>query len=78
MFGMHVHEAVINNKETETGVTIHLVDEIYDHGKIINQIRIPVLADDTPEVLQKRVIKQEHVLYVKTLKMIADGEIQLD
>jgi len=51
MYGINVHNAVIDAKEKESGVTIHLVDQNYDTGKIINQCKIPVLPDDTPELL---------------------------
>ncbi|MEI6886791.1 MAG: phosphoribosylglycinamide formyltransferase [bacterium] len=75
MFGLNVHKAVIESGETETGVTVHIVDALYDHGRILNQIKIPVLRDDTPETLQKRVLKVEHEIYVDTLIKIVSGEI---
>lgn len=78
MWGLHVHEAVLAAGETETGVTIHLVDQAYDHGPILAQARVPVLPGDTPETLQARVLETEHRLYPDTLRRIALGEIDLD
>lgn len=68
MYGHFVHEAVIAAKEKESGCTVHLVDEQYDHGKTLAQVRIPVWASDTPKTLAARVLEQEHQLYPKTLK----------
>lgn len=55
MYGLNVHRAVIESGEKETGITIHYVDEEYDHGDIIIQEKCPVLPGDTPETLQARV-----------------------
>lgn len=78
MYGIHVHEAVIAAGEKETGVSIHLVDEVYDHGAIIAQRRLPVRVDDTPESLQQRVLEVEHQLYPETVARIASGELKLE
>lgn len=60
MYGKFVHEAVISNKEAESGITIHYVDEIYDHGNIIFQARCPVGENDTPQTLAFKVQQLEH------------------
>ncbi len=62
MFGHHVHEAVLANKEQESGITIHLVNELYDSGKTLFQASCPVLSDDTPDSLAARVhaLEYEH------------------
>lgn len=78
MYGTHVHQAVLAAGVPETGVTIHLVDDQYDHGTIIAQCRVPIRADDTPETLAERVLEQEHRLLVETLIQIVRGEILLD
>jgi phosphoribosylglycinamide formyltransferase-1 len=78
MYGIHVHEAVIAAGERETGVTVHQVDHLYDHGKIIAQRKVLVLPDDTPESLQERVLEVEHLLYPETVAKIATGEIELE
>ncbi|MBN8686481.1 MAG: phosphoribosylglycinamide formyltransferase [Chitinophagales bacterium] len=60
MYGRFVHQAVVDNKEKESGITIHYVDELYDHGQIIFQARCPVLPYDTAETLAARVLQLEH------------------
>ncbi len=75
MYGLRVHQAVLAGGDAETGVTIHLVDGLYDHGRTLAQASVPVLPGDTPEVLQARVLETEHRLYPETLQRIASGEI---
>ena len=70
MYGMNVHRAVIETKETESGCTIHFVDTGVDTGEIILQMKVPVLSDDTPEILQKRVLEKEHVLLIEGIKKL--------
>lgn len=77
MYGDFVHEAVLKNGEKKTGVTVHLVDEEYDTGKIINQCEVEVKEGDTVETLSKRVLEREHSFYVETLKMISEDKIKL-
>ena len=72
MYGINVHRAVIEAKETESGCTIHFVDTGVDTGEIILQIKVPVLSDDTPEVLQKRVLEKEHVLLIEGIKKLLE------
>lgn len=62
MYGRRVHEAVLASGATETGATVHLVDEEFDRGDILAQRRVPVLAGDTPESLAARVLEAEHRL----------------
>ncbi len=78
MYGIHVHEAVLAAGEKETGVTIHVVDEVYDNGRILAQRRVQVNPDDTPESLQQRVLEIEHQLYPETVAKIASGELRLE
>ncbi len=77
MYGVHVHEAVLASGESETGVTIHMVDGEYDQGRILAQEKVFVEADDTPESLAARVLKVEHELYSETLQGIIEGRISL-
>ncbi|MGD1119485.1 MAG: phosphoribosylglycinamide formyltransferase [Dehalococcoidales bacterium] len=77
MYGLKVHQAVLASGEKETGVTIHLTDEDYDHGAIIAQSRVPVLPGDTVEVLSERVLEREHSFLVETIDKIINGEIEL-
>jgi phosphoribosylglycinamide formyltransferase-1 len=77
MFGMNVHEAVIAAGESETGITIHVVDEDYDVGRILAQRRVPVLPGDTAATLAERLLPLEHELYVATVARIISGAIDL-
>ena len=61
MYGNFVHEAVLKAGEKESGITIHYVDEIYDHGQIIFQASCPVLPGDTPALLAERIHQLEHM-----------------
>lgn len=63
MYGLHVHRAVLAAGETESGCTVHLVDNEFDHGKILAQSKVPVMPGDTPETLQQRVYTAEMELY---------------
>lgn len=63
MYGNAVHSAVINAKEKESGITIHFVDELYDHGKIIFQKSCGINEEDTPETLAKKIHVLEHEFY---------------
>ncbi|NKB65847.1 MAG: phosphoribosylglycinamide formyltransferase [Candidatus Latescibacteria bacterium] len=76
-YGDAVHRAVLEAGEKESGPTVHLVDEEYDTGPVLDQIRVPVKAGDSVETLAARVLAQEHVLYARTLQRIATGEIGL-
>ena len=60
MYGNFVHEAVIANKEKESGITIHYVDEVYDHGQIVLQATCLLEENETPEKLAKKVQVLEH------------------
>jgi formyltetrahydrofolate-dependent phosphoribosylglycinamide formyltransferase len=62
MYGHHVHEAVLASGVRESGATVHLVDEVYDRGRILAQGRVPVLAGDTAATLATRVLAVEHRL----------------
>ncbi|MBN9296438.1 MAG: phosphoribosylglycinamide formyltransferase [Filimonas sp.] len=68
MYGNFVHEAVIANKETESGITIHYVDEHYDHGAHLFQATCPVLPEDTAETLANRIHSLEHRHYAEEVE----------
>ena len=78
MYGKRVHQAVLGAGVRVTGVTVHFVDEAYDHGPIIAQWPVPVLAGDTPSVLAARVLRAEHRLYPCAVAAVASGRISLD
>ena len=67
MYGLAVHQAVLTAGDKETGVTVHLIDEHFDQGRILKQERIPVLPGDSPESLEARVKAVEVRLYPKVL-----------
>ena len=73
MYGMNVHRTVIEAKEKESGATIHFVDSGIDTGKIITQVKVPVLENDSPEDLQKRVLEQEHKLLIKGIQILLEN-----
>jgi phosphoribosylglycinamide formyltransferase-1 len=70
MYGNRVHEAVIANGDKESGITIHYVDEIYDHGQIIFQAKCDVLPDDTADTLAKRIHELEHKHFPRVIEEI--------
>jgi len=77
MYGPHVHEAVIESGAKYSGVTVHLVDEIYDHGPIVLQKVVPVLDDDDADALAARVLTEEHKLYARAVNLFADGRLEV-
>jgi phosphoribosylglycinamide formyltransferase-1 len=72
MYGIHVHRAVIASGARESGCTAHLVTGDYDSGPHLGQVRVPVLADDTPEALQARVQAAERELYPQVVRQVID------
>ena len=77
MYGHHVHEAVLEFGCKVSGVTVHLVDEAYDHGVPIVQKCVPVETDDTPESLAKRVLAVEHQAYSEALQLFAEERVSI-
>ena len=77
MYGINVHNAVIQAQESETGITIHRVNAEYDSGEIVAQTKVPVHADDTAETLAARVLEKEHEFLVEVISDMADGRIVL-
>ena len=76
MYGMKVHEAVIAHKEKKSGCTVHFVDVDIDTGKILLQRKVDVSNNETPESLQKKVLKEEHQLLIEAIeKVISDSVI---
>jgi phosphoribosylglycinamide formyltransferase-1 len=77
MYGLKVHQAVLDYGAKITGCTVHFVDNQYDHGPIIGQWPVPVLDDDTAESLQARVFGAECEAYPAVLAGLARGEIEI-
>lgn len=78
LYGLKVHEAVLNYGAKVTGVTVHLVDEEYDTGPIVLQKTLKVKDDDTPESLQKRVLKWEHKMYPEAIKLFESKKFNIE
>lgn len=73
MYGKYVHEAVLRNQERESGISIHYVNEVYDEGKIIRQVKCEVKPDDTPESLAQRIHQLEHRFYPMVIEELLQG-----
>lgn len=72
MYGHHVHAAVLAAGEKESGCTVHLVDDEFDHGPVLAQARVPVRPGDTADQLAARVLEQEHRLYPAALRQFLE------
>lgn len=70
-YGMNVHRAVIDNEETESGCTAHIVTEEYDQGPILGQRKVPVKQSDDPKSLAQRILKEEHTLFPEVIAKLA-------
>ena len=71
MWRHHVHEAVLASGDIESGCTVHIADHEYDHGPILLQKKVPVLADDTAETLEARVHEAEIAAYPEAIRLLA-------
>jgi phosphoribosylglycinamide formyltransferase-1 len=70
MYGMKVHQAVVDNKDTESGISIHFVNEKYDEGEIIFQAKCPILASDTPEDVALKVHGLEYKHFPEVIEKV--------
>ena len=77
-YGLHVHEKVLEYGAKVTGATVHFVDEGTDTGPIILQKAVSVLDDDTPEILQQRVLRVEHELLPLAVAHLVEGRIRVE
>jgi len=71
--GMDVHRQVLEHGAKFSGCTVHFVDDTLDGGPILAQAVVPILDDDTPEVLAARILKQEHHIYSEAIEVVLDG-----
>ena len=71
-YGINVHEAVLKAGEATTGCTVHVVDNEYDHGKILHKVKVGVKMGDTPETLQRRVQDLEKQVYPQVINSYLD------
>ena len=68
--GLNTHQRVLKNKDNFSGCTVHFVNSRLDSGKIILQKKVKIYKNDTPAKLRKRILKQEHIIYPKAIKMV--------
>jgi phosphoribosylglycinamide formyltransferase-1 len=73
MYGMRVHEAVLASGDRCSGASVHFVTDHYDEGDVILQRQCPVLEGDTAETLAARVLVEEHLAYVESLRLVIGG-----
>lgn len=78
MYGLHVHEAVINYGAKISGITIHLVDEEYDHGAIVMQKCVEVFSNDTAGSLGKRIQQMEYDTYWQAIQLFAENRVVIN
>lgn len=76
--GLHTHQRALDAGMKVAGCTVHFVTEGMDEGPIIGQAAVPVLAGDSADTLAARVLKVEHQLYPKALKLFAEGGVRMD
>ena len=74
-YGLHVHKAAIEYGVKLSGATVHFVSADVDGGAIIMQRAVPVEADDTPESLQARILKEEHKMLPECVKLLCEGKV---
>lgn len=74
MYGMRVHQAVKNNRDLKSGITIHLVNEAYDKGKILAQHKTSISTDDTVETIQRKVQTLEHKWFSSEIERYIKSE----
>lgn len=78
-YGLHVHEKALQRGVKVTGATVHFVDEDLDHGPILLQKAVGIKENDTPEILQKRVMEQaEWIILPEAISLIAQGRVTID
>lgn len=77
MYGMNVHRAVFEAGEKVSGVTVHLVNEKYDEGKILFQEQIDISDCKSPEEIAKKILEVEHRVYPEVIQKIIEGKISL-
>jgi phosphoribosylglycinamide formyltransferase-1 len=78
MYGHHVHQAVLEYGAKVSGVTVHFVDEEYDHGPVILQETVQVMDNDTAETLAARVLALEHASYWRAIDAISKGKLRVE
>lgn len=75
MYGMKVHQAVVDNEETETGISIHMVNRHYDKGRLLFQAKCPVLPGDSPQDVAEKVHQLEYLHFPEIVEKFLLGEL---
>lgn len=78
MYGRYVHEKVLACGEKYSGVTVHIVDEEYDHGPIVLQVQVEISEKETPESLERKIQNLEHKIYPEAIKLFAEGRVKVE
>lgn len=78
MYGIKVHEEAIKKGVKYSGCTVHFVNEEVDGGEILLQQMVEVKQEDTPKDLQTRILKEEHRILPKAIKLIAEGKVKIE
>ncbi|PRX51528.1 phosphoribosylglycinamide formyltransferase [Salegentibacter salegens] len=76
MYGMNVHKTIIQNKEKESGISIHFVNENYDEGEVIFQAKTEILGEDTPETLAEKIHKLEYKHFPEIIQQLLQKKPQ--
>lgn len=76
MYGMHIHRAIVNNKEKETGISIHYVNENYDEGGIIFQKNVALTEEDTPETVAEKIHELEQKYFPEIIQAVLEDSIK--
>lgn len=76
MYGMHVHRAVKAAGESESGITIHLVNEHYDEGDILFQAKCSLSSEDTPEDIARKVLALEHQHFAPVIEQLLSNNLR--
>ncbi|MGV7208943.1 phosphoribosylglycinamide formyltransferase [Oxalobacteraceae bacterium A2-2] len=76
--GLHTHEQALAAGHAEHGATVHFVTAELDHGPMVDQVRVPVLAGDTPQTLAARLLVQEHELYPRAVRWFVEDRLTID
>lgn len=77
MYGHHIHQAVFDNKELESGITIHYVNEAYDEGAVIFQKSMDISQEDSPEAIAKKVLALEHKYFSRIVEKVLQEKEKL-
>ena len=72
--GLHTHVRAIDAGDAQAGCSVHEVTDVLDGGPVLGQARVPILPDDTPDALARRVLGMEHLLYPLVLRRFAIGD----